>query len=251
MQEIDFGAARSFDVQQLDTLAQRLGYAVGAEAVNWDVRYLPFPYGWPAVHFKHIVSGQAVLSRFPIVEQERHVLARTSRPYVSEVFYLDRLAQVAEVVIAPDTVSVVNVHLEAFEQPVREEQAKEVRALLEPMMASGRPVLLIGDFNAAPGDADDETLGLVVEDLPMKRARPDSIRTAARAAAPATYPADAPKVLIDHLFYMPRHMRALRTQIACGGNATPPSDHCAVTTQFEVRQEDSTGQAKEVAGTSR
>lgn len=234
-QEIDYDAARSFHVQQLDTLAQRLGYAVAAEAVNWDVRYLPFPYGWPSVHFKKVVSGQAVLSRLPILNHERHVLAKSSRPYLSRVFYIDRLAQVVDVKTGRDTISVVNVHLEAFEQPVRETQAGEVRGIVDSLVATGRPVLLIGDFNAVPDAADDATLQRVVNGLPLRRATPDTIRAGVTPARRATYPADAPDVLIDHIFYMPRHMEALTTRIACGNDDTPPSDHCAVTTAFVLR----------------
>ena len=226
-QEIDFGAERSIGVQQLDTLAQRLDYPAGAQAVNWDVRYLPFPYGAPSVHYGQTLSGQAILSRFAIADHRRQVLAETSRPYLSRVFYLDRLAQVVDVVIGRDTLSVVNVHLEAFEKPVRLTQAGEVRDLLADL-ATDRPVLLIGDFNAAPGATDDATLDRVTQDLPFERAVPSS----SDAEALATYPGDAPTRLIDHIFYMPAFMRALDTSIACGANPDPPSDHCAVITTF-------------------
>lgn len=234
-QEIDFGAERSIGVQQLDTLAQRLSYPAGAQAVNWDVRYLPFPYGAPSVHYGQTLSGQAILSRFPIADHRRHVLAETSRPYLSRVFYLDRLAQVADLVIGQDTLSVVNVHLEAFEKPVRLTQADEVRDLLAELVATDRPVLLIGDFNAMPDATDDATLDRVRQDLPFELAVPSS----SDADALATYPGDAPTRLIDHIFYMPTFMRALSTDISCGANPDPPSDHCAVTTKF-VMASDST-----------
>ena len=238
-QEIDFGAERSMGVQQLDTLAQRLGYPTGAQAVNWDLRYLPFPDGAPSVHYGQIVSGQAILSRFSIADHRRLVLAETSRPYLSRVFYLDRLAQVVDVVVGPDTLSVVNVHLEAFEQPVRLTQAEEVNDLLVELVATGRPVLLTGDFNAVPNATDDATLRRVTQDLPFNRAIPSS----SDASALATYPGDTPTRLIDHIFYMPSAMRALSTTISCGANPDPPSDHCAVTTRF-VMMSDSTQTAQ-------
>ena len=233
-QEIDFDAARSFQVHQLDTLAQRLSYASAAQAVNWDVRYLPFPYGWPSVHFGRVLSGQAFLSRYPIVDHRRHVLAKTSRPYVSRVFYLDRLAQVADVVIGTDTLSIVNVHLEAFEQPVRETQAAEVRQLVAPLIASGRPVLLVGDFNAIPGDSDDETLRRVTSGLSLKRAMPDTTQHA------GTYPGDDPQRLIDHIFYAPDRITPIRARIDCGPSEAPPSDHCAVTMTFQLPANENT-----------
>ena len=235
-QEIDFGAERSFGVQQLDTLAQTLAYADGAQAVNWNLQYLPFPYGSPSVHYGQIVSGQAILSTYPVLDHRSTVLAETSRPYISRVFYLDRLAQVADVAIGRDTVAVVNVHLEAFEDDVRRVQAGEVRELVADLMETGRPVLLIGDFNAVPDAADDATLERVVDGLPMRRARPGRSDAAAERGEGnfGTYPGDAPTRQIDHIFYMPRHMRAIDTVIACGA-PDPPSDHCAVTTTFAMR----------------
>ncbi|HHP7238189.1 endonuclease/exonuclease/phosphatase family protein [Longibacter sp.] len=228
VQEIDFDAGRSFHVHQLDTLARRLSYLTAAQAVNWDVRYLPFPYGWPSVHFGRVLSGQAILSRYPIVDHRRQVLAKTSRPYVSRVFYLDRLAQVADVVIGSDTLSIVNVHLEAFEQPVRETQAAEVRELVAPLLASGRPVLLVGDFNAVPDDASDETLRRVTSGLSLNRAMPDTTQHA------GTYPGDDPKRLIDHIFYATERIVPIGTRIDCGPPDAPPSDHCAVTMTFRL-----------------
>lgn len=252
-QEIDFGAARSFGVHQLDTLAQTLGYAEGAQAVNWNLRYLPFPYGAPAVHYGQIVSGQAILSAYPILDHRSTVLAETSRPYLSRVFYLDRLAQVADVAIGRDTVTVVNVHLEAFEDDVRLKQAREVRDLVASLIEAGRTVLLIGDFNAVPGAVNDATMERVIEGLPMQRAQPgrsDTERPESEKRNLGTYPGNAPTRQIDHIFYMPRHMRVLDTAIACGA-PDPPSDHCAVTTTFVMQSDEpmQSGERNAVSGT--
>jgi len=231
-QEIDFGAERSFGVHQLDTIARQLGYANAAQAVNWDVRYLPFPYGPPSVHFGHVVSGQAVLTSFPIASHERTVLAETSRPYVSRVFYIDRLAQGVDLVVGQDTVAVLNIHLEAFEQAVRVVQAREVREIVASLLDTGRPVLLIGDFNAVPGDPDDPTLARVAKGLDLKRAVPTE--TERGGAVTGTYPADAPGRLIDHIFYSPGRVTEIGTKVACGPDGAPPSDHCAVTMRFTL-----------------
>lgn len=243
-QEIDFGAARSFDVHQLDTLATRLGFATSASAINWDKRYVPFPYSAdPSIHFGRVLSGQAVLSRFPIVRHERVELARTSRPFWSDAFYLDRLAQVTELAVGADTLVVINVHLEAFEEATRETQAREVRQLVE--RYADRPLLLIGDFNALlpsalnahPPDeqrafADDETLGILLEGTPLQPALPDTAYAAPMATI-GTYPADAPSRTIDHIFYTPERIRALTASVP----ETPgvPSDHRPVLMRFVLQ----------------
>ncbi len=238
-QEIDVGAARSYDTHQLDTLATRLGYAASATAVNWDEHYLPFPYSAdPAVHFGRVLSGQAVLSRYPIARHERIELTRTSRPFWSDAFYLDRLAQVAEIDVGDVTLVVINVHLEAFEQATRETQAAEVRRIYE--RYASRPVLLIGDFNAvwsATQDTTrpdpDATLRLLLDGIDLRPAFPDSASTAP-ADSIGTYPADAPTRKIDYIFYTPDRIEALDAFVI-GGGANPPSDHRAVGMRFVLK----------------
>lgn len=243
-QEIDFGAERSLNVHQLDTLATRLGYASAAQAVNWDERYLPFPYGAPSVHFGRVLSGQAVLSRYPIRTHERIELARTSRPFWSDAFYLDRLAQVAIVDIGGWPLAVVNVHLEAFEAETRQQQAEEVRALVARMANEGMPVLLIGDFNSVMPAAkstlpsrlrmqftDDETMQTIRHGTGLRPAL-DTEATLLSGANVGTFPADAPNRKIDYIFYTPGRMYPVDAQVQCGPKDAPPSDHCAVTFSF-------------------
>ncbi|MFB6247032.1 MAG: endonuclease/exonuclease/phosphatase family protein, partial [Salinibacter sp.] len=204
-QEIDYGAARSGYVQQLDTIGARLGYAAAAQAINWDERYLPFPYGRPAVHFGRVVSGQAVLSRFPVRRHARIVLARPPRSFVRDAFYLDRLAQVAVVDLGGQALAVINVHLEAFHTPTREQQARTVNRLYDRLAAQGLPVLLLGDFNSTLPDAAgmpngaDRTMRILLAETGLRPVLPDS----SAQGAPGTYPADAPTETIDHIFYPP------------------------------------------------
>ena len=251
-QEIDFRAARSFDVQQADTLAQRLGYAAAAEAVNWDERYVPFPYGLPSVNFGRIISGQAVLSRFPVTRHERVVLARPPLPFYRDALYLDRLAQVVRLdvpVVADSTTSlvVINVHLEAFDADTREREIRTVRRLYDAYAATGAPVLLLGDFNsvmpgtdlsALPAETEaeftgDSTLALLTSPGNIASAFSDS--AFARGAVPGTYPADAPTRTIDHIFFTPGRIQPLGAQIRCGPSEAPPADHCAVALRFVLQ----------------
>lgn len=234
LQEVDLGAARSFYKHQLDSLATRLPYAAAAQAVNWDVRYLPFPYGRPAVHFGRVLSGQGVLSQLSIHTHRRYVLPRPPQPFYRSAFYLDRLAQVALLDGGDRPLLVINVHLEAFHQPTRVEQARAVRALYDRLARPGLPVLLLGDFNsewpsARPDTAGsqstaaaDSTLPLLLHDTSLRAASPHS---AARAAP--TYPANAPTQTIDHILYSSDAFTPVDRSVRCEA-PSPPSDHCAV-----------------------
>lgn len=244
LQEIDFGAERSNNVHQLDTLATRLGYTSAAQAVNWDERYLPFPYGALSVHFGRVLSGQAVLSRYPIRTHQRFELARTSRSFLTDAFYLDRLAQVAIADIGGWPLAIVNVHLEAFEADTREKQAQEVRSLAIGMANEGMPVLLIGDFNSVmpaakstlPPDVrrsfvGDETLQTILSGSGLRPAIEDEA-TLISGGNVGTFPADNPNRKIDYVFYSAGRIYPVHAEVMCGPSDAPPSDHCAVIFRF-------------------
>lgn len=224
LQEIDYGAARSFYVDQLDTLATRLGYPVAARTVNWDVRYLPFPYGRPAVHYGRVLSGQAVLSQYPVREHRRYVLPRPPLPFYEAAFYLDRLAQAVLLDVGGHPVVVLNVHLEAYDQSTREQQARVVRALYDSVARPGIPVFLLGDFNSELSARDDGTMAPLLDGTDLRPA----LQQKSDTTALLTYPAAHPTKKIDHILYRPGLVTPVTASIRCGASGPPPSDHCAV-----------------------
>jgi endonuclease/exonuclease/phosphatase family metal-dependent hydrolase len=233
LQEIDYGGARVAHMHQLDTLAERVDYPAAAQAVNWDERYLPFPYGRPAVNFGRTVSGQAVLSRFPIRRHVRNALPRAPQPFYREAFYLDRLAQVVVVDLGGAFLVVINVHLEAFHVGTREEQARLVNDLYRRLADADVPVLLLGDFNSrlrrAGVASQDETMRRLLEGTDLRPATTAPLGDTAHA----TYPADAPARRIDYILYSPRFFKAAEARRWCG-SPNPPSDHCAVTAALRL-----------------
>ena len=165
-QEIDFASNRSYHRNQLDSL--RDGFAYAVQSVNWNKRYVPFPYWPPKVQFGNMLSGQAVLSKFPVLESQRLVLpGPEAAPFYYKAFYLDRLIQVVQLEVMETVVILLNVHLEAFDQATRELQAREVMQVVETYCRQ-HPTLLIGDFNARPPFAteqvtDEETIRMFIE----------------------------------------------------------------------------------------
>ncbi|MGK0328663.1 endonuclease/exonuclease/phosphatase family protein, partial [Polaribacter sp.] len=150
-QEIDYNASRSYHINQEEEIAN-LGYAFRAKTVNWDERYLPFPY-WPiSTHFGKVVSGQSIISKYPLKEQERIVLSRVANaPFYRNAFYLERLAQVVKVVLNGKDVILINIHLEAFEKETRVQQFQEVLNIFN-QYSSKYPTILLGDFNSRARD---------------------------------------------------------------------------------------------------
>ncbi|WP_339660092.1 endonuclease/exonuclease/phosphatase family protein [uncultured Polaribacter sp.] len=150
-QEIDYNASRSYGVDQQEEIA-KLGYGYKAKAINWDERYLPFPY-WPiSMQFGKVVSGQSIISKYPLKEHQRIVLSRVAdEPFYRDVFYLERLAQVVKVELNGKEVVLINIHLEAFDIETRDIQFEEVLQLFN-QYKDTYPTILLGDFNASATD---------------------------------------------------------------------------------------------------
>jgi len=150
-QEIDFDASRSYHVNQEEEIS-KLGFNYRAQTINWDKRYLPFPY-WPiSMHYGKVVSGQSIISKYPLKEQQRIVLQRVAdAPFHRDAFYLERLAQVVKVVLNGKEVVLINVHLEAFEAATRAKQLEEVLEIFN-KYKDRYPTILLGDFNSKARD---------------------------------------------------------------------------------------------------
>ncbi|MCP5049176.1 MAG: hypothetical protein GY940_18550 [bacterium] len=214
-QEIDYDSKRSYYVEQLQTIAVKAGYTYGAKAVNWDNRYVPFPYWPPSVHFGKVLSGQAVLSRWPISNAERIVLEKPeSNAFYYNKFYLDRLIQVVKIGIGGHTLVVLNVHLEAFDQETRESQVQRVMETYR-SYKDNYPVLLIGDFNAPPPDAlqkknfadepeadftTDKTIAFILKESSLKAAFME-VPAEKNQDSVFTFPSDKPTRKLDYIFY--------------------------------------------------
>ncbi|MDV3347543.1 endonuclease/exonuclease/phosphatase family protein [Leptothoe sp. LEGE 181152] len=229
-QEIDIASKRSYNVNQLDALANALGLANAGLAINWNKNYVPFPY-WPiSAHFGKIVSGQAVLSRYPIVENNRIVLEKVaSRPFFYNAVYLDRLAQVTQVDINGRALIVINVHLEAFDNPTRFNQTHTVRQMAE-TYAKEYPVLLVGDFNSAVNrpEEGERSIEVLAESGAFSSALP-------REQWPdqPTFPSEPPEHKLDYLFYTPESIELTATRVI--PEVGTASDHLPLMMTFTLK----------------
>ena len=233
LQEVDVEAKRSFNVDQVAAVAQTMQYPQQAIAINWDKRYVPFPYWPPSAHFGAILSGQAILSRFPINRHERLVLEKVpGNPFYYNALYLDRLAQVAEVAIGDRTLVIINVHLEAFDGPTRLNQTVFVRQLAADY-AQQHPVLLLGDFNSALNrDAEGElrSIQTMLEATGFLPATPADQFTDVNQF---TFPSDTPQYKLDYIFYTPETIQLEGIRVL--NAAAQASDHLPLVMRFKLR----------------
>jgi len=152
IQEIDLQAQRSFNTNQVKTIAHALKYNSVAYAPNFTKRYVPFPY-WPiSAHWGRINSGQATFGRRKVLKQ-KIVQLKGPENYsiIYKAFYIERLIQKCEYIINGKKFYIFNVHLEAWDGPTREKQAKTL--LKHYNMVKNYPVIIVGDFNVTPSYA--------------------------------------------------------------------------------------------------
>lgn len=235
LQEVDFRSARSLSWQQVDSLATMPWVAEAAMAVNWNKRFVPFPY-WPlGVQFGSMLSGQAVLTKGQVLQQVRHVLERPDNSYLREAFYIDRLAQVVMVQLsAADTLAIINVHLESWDMPVRQRQAAYVADLADSLRFH-HAVVIAGDFNAMPPAmsnlfSPDSTLqyfldkGFVAAGWQAQQA----------GGWPLTYSSEQPRVSIDHIFVDTQQILLLSSRVVTEMGTV--SDHLPVMVKVRLKK---------------
>lgn len=189
LQEVDFWADRSHRVNQMEALAQGLGFPYAAHVINWNKRYLPWPYWPPSAHYGGLVSGQVILSRYPIKQHRTTFFDKpTPNAFWYNWFYIDRVAQRVVIEISNRELEVWNIHLEAHHPETRLEQ---IRYLAKLVQASSHPLRIVaGDFNTWPS-APEGGYEIFHEQTKLS---PD-------AAPGFSIPSWGPKRKLDHLFY--------------------------------------------------
>lgn len=248
-QEIDYDSARSYHRDQLRLIADGNGLRYRAKGYNWDCNYLPFPYWPPSAHYGRILSGQAIASAFPITVHTKTTLIKPGeRPFYYNAFYLDRIVQRTEIELDGTSLTLLNVHLEAYMKGTREAQAKAIVEIVREF--DNRPLILLGDFNAAPewvqrqgasinADADTEllddiTLTILLEDTGLTNALPEADYADGRAALHNTFSSKNPTAPIDHIFYNRYIERVTARALQDAGTG---SDHFPVLMTFSIKKE--------------
>lgn len=238
LQEVDRGAVRSFDIDQLVWLREATGYPWAAWTETWNARWVPWPGLDPRRHIGRVRSGQAILSRFPLRDASRQGLPQpAAASFLYRSFYLHRAVLQVDVEVGPGReMRVINTHLEAFDIQNKREQAAILAHALQDMKGGA---LLLGDMNAVPTVAtlrrgfpdepetdmsDDDTLDRLAGIPGLHEVVPTAVYQAGESAW-FTFPAAAPNRRLDYIF----HGDAFRLVSARVGHlAEPPSDHLPV-----------------------
>ncbi len=244
LQEVDRHAIRSFDIDQMRWLQEATGLEHAIWTPTWDATWVPHPGLSPSKHIGRVLSGQVVLSRFPLSDGAHIRLEQPrSNGAIYNKFYLHRhLTGVSAALNDQLNLRVVNAHLEAFDDSNRFEQAKTAAALLKD---AGPHTLFLGDMNCTPPEAKlrrsfpdepetdmstDNTIGLLRGIPGMSEVVPTEVYAASEHPW-FTFPAHKPNRRLDYIFHG-SGLKLVSAEVPDMPN--PPSDHLPVVARFEI-----------------
>ncbi|MDN3642465.1 endonuclease/exonuclease/phosphatase family protein [Lutimonas halocynthiae] len=226
-QEIDYNSSRSHRVNQQNELS-RLGYPYYGQNINWDKKYVPFPYYPISRQFGQVLSGQSLLSKYPIIDQERIELKRNAdNPFYYDSFYIDRLAQVTKIKILEQTLILINVHLEAYDVKTRKLQMQQVKNIYLKYYKK-HPVILLGDFNS---DINYDEAGIqIFLKLPNTGCAAFDPNTAQN-----TFSSASPTERLDYIFYNKKFINEIDAEILTQFDLA--SDHLPLLMKFKLKDQ--------------
>jgi len=137
LQEVDRDVIESLRVDTAQQIAQRTGYAYGIWGAKWSMD----------LGIKHI-TGNAILSKYPIVEVENIALNPTDGWFFYRRFLGLHTLLAATVLIEDTRVRLFNTHLYSKKHGY-EKKEQQVEKLLDLVRRSPIPVIFGGDLNAS------------------------------------------------------------------------------------------------------
>ncbi len=196
LQEVDSQRKRTTYVDQAQVLAEKLGYHCAfVHARRWT----------------RGEYGNAILSRFPMLDVQRLALPRPARlPAESRCVLQCRLAH------PEGQVNVWNTHLGLLPA---ERRAQVAVMIQEYLRHEQLPLILCGDFNARPRSKEISGLALHLQ----------------RVLSQRTFPGFLPVVHLDHVFHT-RHLSVHRTFVPRTLLARRASDHLPLVVDLHWRK---------------
>jgi endonuclease/exonuclease/phosphatase family metal-dependent hydrolase len=151
LQEADVQSKRSAYIDEVQWLLDHTYFDYAEYASMWEAQIVP------SDGLGRINTGQAVLSRWPIVESERIQLPlRGDQDAVTRYFYLRRnLLKVKIALPGLDSFYALNAHLDAFSTDgTKKRQIDRVKEEMDKLSESGAAFVAGGDFNLVPPGSD-------------------------------------------------------------------------------------------------
>lgn len=151
LQEVDINSKRSNYLDQMQEILRGAEYPYAAYASNWKAQVIP------SNGLGRVDEGNAVFSRYPILSATRYQLPlRGDQDALTRLFYVRECVMVVVLDVPGDLdLAVVNTHLSAFAtDDTKKRQLDKVLAIAESYRTATTDVVIGGDFNLLPPNAD-------------------------------------------------------------------------------------------------
>ena len=151
LQEVDVNSKRSNYLNQMQEILRGAGYRYAAYASNWKAQVIP------SDGLGRVDEGNAVFSRYPILSATRYQLPlRGDQDALTKLFYVRECVMVVVLDVPGDRdLAVWNTHLSAFAtDDTKKRQLDKVLAIAESYQTATTDVVIGGDFNLLPPNAD-------------------------------------------------------------------------------------------------
>jgi len=225
LNEVDFSSAWSFHVNQASYIAEQAGYPYVVEQKNMDISF-------PFYHFKF---GNAILSRYPVVDSTSIVFT----PYSKwEALFAGNHNGVLSTLQTPlGQIGVAAIHLEYRSEEIRVQAANQLYSIGE---NSEFPIVAAGDFNSTPipfSGAQITSAGLNALSCLLGQAGFRAPSIIENETQHFTFPAQKPVKIIDWILEKGRleiiDWRVVRSNL---------SDHFLVASVLKVGDDDEANQ---------
>ncbi len=158
LQEVDYKARRSYNLNQVDGISETLGQTFSSQyALNFKSIFVPFPVSLTD-YIGPVESGIQTLTKFETTMSERHQFPG-SFSWPLRVANLKRAMMVSsfEINNSDKELIIVNLHMSAYDSDgsLREQEMAYLKAFLKEQNELGNYVVVGGDFNQTFPEASD------------------------------------------------------------------------------------------------
>lgn len=245
LQEVDMNAYRSYEINEVDTIAQLLrgdhGYAFAA---NYKAPFVPLPLTQP---MRQVYGGLLSLFKYNTSKATRQGFVKENFSWPKKVFFLDRCMLENRFNLANGKQLVVyNTHKSAYDETGKLKMAEMTRmkTLIDAEYAKGNYVVVGGDWNQLPPGFDDRVFNSDKSKTPPQGISNDFLetywkwvydtRTPTNRDLSATYEKGKTYTTLIDYFLMSDNLDLIKVKTADLGFAC--SDHQPVMIQVALKR---------------
>ena len=158
IQEIDRNSKRSYFKDQIPVIAAQLPGFTWSFALNYDVKFVPVPFGWPYTPYGKTLGGLVSYSKITPKSATR-VQFPGGFGWPTKLYMLDRCAlELRYTLSSGKELVLVNTHNTAYDATgeIKKVEMEFMKSRYDAEVAKGNKVIIGGDWNQVPPGFDSQ-----------------------------------------------------------------------------------------------